>query len=379
MEDDLKLIQECGFNSFEEVVKKVSSFVDVMRVGRQRAEKYLDRFNVEAKKYLKDGQKDKAKRELVKKKNHAERVAKIDTQLNIILEKLKEVKNSTQMLQVLKATKYCNNLLLSELGQKDLLKETNEENESQDLIDNDKEITKYLEMLANHKTKKAKPAQPPVEQKLEQSPEEDTKIPQPENNNAFPQANTNIPNNNVQKDVGGQNTNVNNNIMNQGNNFNNQNQVNNPFLNNMNNNTNNNYNNMPNNNINNNNDMNNNNPTESNESGEEILPDVFDKNIHDVLLIIKQIMNKENKNLKEIFIDSLVKISKPNAEVITLDSFVDELNKRKIKLNYLQMNCFNYRYCINEELHALEIDKIEQDLNNLKEDEIFQYHESVKM
>ena len=132
-------------------------------------------------------------------------------------------------------------------------------------------------------------------------------------------------------------------------------------------------------NINNNNDMNNNNPTESNESGEEILPDVFDKNIHDVLLIIKQIMNKENKNLKEIFIDSLVKISKPNAEVITLDSFVDELNKRKIKLNYLQMNCFNYRYCINEELHALEIDKIEQDLNNLKEDEIFQYHESVKM
>ena len=138
MEDDLKLIQECGFNSFEEVVNKSASLIDVMRVGRQRAEKYLDRFNVEAKKYLKDGQKDKEKRELVKKKNHAERVAKIDTQLNIILEKLKEVKISTQMLQVLKATKYCNNLLLSELGQKDLLKETNEENENQDLIDNDK-------------------------------------------------------------------------------------------------------------------------------------------------------------------------------------------------------------------------------------------------
>ena len=42
------------------------------------------------------------------------------------------------MLQVLKAIKYCNNLLLSELGQKDLLKESNEENENQDLIDNDK-------------------------------------------------------------------------------------------------------------------------------------------------------------------------------------------------------------------------------------------------
>ena len=104
---------------------------------------------------------------------------------------MKEVKNSSQMVQVLKATKYCNNLLLSELGQKDLLKENNEENENQDLIDNDKEITKYLEMLANHRTKKAKLVQPPVEQKPEQFPEEDTKIPQP---------NTNIPNNNIQKD-----------------------------------------------------------------------------------------------------------------------------------------------------------------------------------
>ena len=124
----------------------------------------------------------------------------------------------------------------------------------------------------------------------------------------------------------------------------------------------------------NNNDINNV-PTESNESGEEVSPEDFNKNIHDVLLIIKQIMNNENKSLREIFVDSIVKITKPNADVITLDSFADELNKRKIKLNYLQMSCFNYRYCINEELHALELVKIEQDVDNLKEDEIFQYHQ----
>ena len=123
----------------------------------------------------------------------------------------------------------------------------------------------------------------------------------------------------------------------------------------------------------------NNNPTESNESGEEVIPSVFDKNIHDVLLIIKQIMKNENKNLREIFVDSIVKITKPNTDIITLDSFADELNKRKIKLNYLQMSCFNYRYCINEDLHALEIDKIEEDINNLKDGEIYEYHESIKM
>ena len=86
-------------------------------------------------------------------------------------------------------------------------------------------------------------------------------------------------------------------------------------------------------------------------------------------------MNNENKSLREIFVDSIVKITKPNADVITLDSIAAELNKRKIKLNYLQMSCFNYRYCINEELHALELVKIEQDVDNLKEDEIFQYHQ----
>ena len=89
-------------------------------------------------------------------------------------------------------------------------------------------------------------------------------------------------------------------------------------------------------------------------------------------------MTKENKNLRDIFADSIVKITKPNADIITLDSLVDELNKKNVKLNYLQMSCFNYNYCINDELHALDIDKIEKDINNLKEDEIYQYHESAK-
>ena len=121
-----------------------------------------------------------------------------------------------------------------------------------------------------------------------------------------------------------------------------------------------------------------NNPSESNESGEEVSPEVFNKNIHDVLMLIKQIMKNENKSLREIFVDSIVKITKPNADIITLDSFADELNKRKTKLNYLQMSCFNYRYCINKDLNALEIAKMEQDINNLKEDEIFQYHDTSK-
>ena len=121
-----------------------------------------------------------------------------------------------------------------------------------------------------------------------------------------------------------------------------------------------------------------NNENNSNDSKEEISPTIFNKNIHDVLLLIKEIMSNENKSFRDIFSDLIVKITKPNADIITLDSLADELTKKNVKLNYLQMSCFNYKYCINDELHALDIEKIEKDIENLKENEIFQYHESIK-
>ena len=234
--DNQKLIQECGFNSFEEVVKRVNELVDVMRVGRARAEKYLDRFNNEAKQFLKDGQKDKAKRILTKKKKHAERVKTIDSQLDIILGKLKEVKNSTQMLQVMKAIKYCNNLLLSELDEKDLKEKNSENNENQDLIDNDKEICKYLDILAKNTAKKAKPAPStvPVSVSVPSPAPASTHVDKVEDKIQFPQPEdneTNFPMDN--NDMMGNNNNYNQNKIEQT-----HNQVQNPYLNkNINNNT----------------------------------------------------------------------------------------------------------------------------------------------
>ena len=165
MESDLKLIQECGFNSFEEVVKRISELVNIMRVGRAKAQKNLERFNTQAKEYLKLGQKDKAKRELAKKKKRDEKIKSFDTQFSVILEKIKEVKNSTQMVQVLNATKYCNNLLLNELSEKETGEPTDQLKEYQDLLENDKEIKKYLEtILKSKKPEKTKPSIPPTNQ-----------------------------------------------------------------------------------------------------------------------------------------------------------------------------------------------------------------------
>ena len=85
MESDLKLIQECGFNSFEDVVKRINELVNIMRIGRAKAEKNLQRFSNQAKEFLKLGQKDKAKKELTKKKKREEKIKSFDTQFNIIL------------------------------------------------------------------------------------------------------------------------------------------------------------------------------------------------------------------------------------------------------------------------------------------------------
>ena len=147
MESDLKLIQECGFNSFEEVVKRINEIVNIMRVGRVKAEKNLQRFNNQAKEFLKSGQKDKAKKEIAKKKKKEERIKSFDSQYNVILEKLKEVTNSTKMMQVLNATKYSINVLLAELKENEVEEEIIETKEYQDLMERDKEIAKYLEII----------------------------------------------------------------------------------------------------------------------------------------------------------------------------------------------------------------------------------------
>ena len=161
----MKLIQECGFDSFEDVVKRINELVNIMRIGRAKAEKNLQRFSNQAKEFLKLGQKDKAKKELTKKKKREEKIKSFDTQFNVILEKIKEVKNSTQMVQVLNATKYCNNLLLAELSEKETGEPTDGMKEYQDLLENDKEITKYLGIIVkSKKPEKVKPSIPQTNQ-----------------------------------------------------------------------------------------------------------------------------------------------------------------------------------------------------------------------
>ena len=63
------------------------------------------------------------------KKKKGEKLKTFDTQFNVILEKIKEVKNSNQIVQVLNASKYCNSLLLMELSEDEAGEYTEENKE----------------------------------------------------------------------------------------------------------------------------------------------------------------------------------------------------------------------------------------------------------
>ena len=77
-------------------------------------------------------------------------------------------------------------------------------------------------------------------------------------------------------------------------------------------------------------------------------------------------MIDENKEFRQLFGESIETIENTNNDVVSLESFINELDKRNISLNNVQIFCFNKKYCINEERNFLDILKIEEDINNFK-------------
>ena len=129
---------------------------------------------------------------------------------------------------------------------------------------------------------------------------------------------------------------------------------------------------------NNNKDKNNNNDIKNNESPskdknnfdessyEEISKTEYEKILNNILLLIKNLLMNKNKTLNELFKDSIVSISKPqNYEIITIDSLNTELNKENIYLTDIQLSCLFNKYCVNEELKALDVKTLNNDINKV--------------
>ena len=103
-----------------------------------------------------------------------------------------------------------------------------------------------------------------------------------------------------------------------------------------------------------------------NESTKEITLEEYNNNINSVLIVIKQFMIDENKEFRQLFGESIEKIKNSNTDIISLESFINELEKRNVTLNDLQLSCIHKKYCISKELNSLDIQKIEEDIKNFK-------------
>ena len=101
-------------------------------------------------------------------------------------------------------------------------------------------------------------------------------------------------------------------------------------------------------------------------SYEEISKTEYEKILNNILLLIKNLLTNKNKTLYELFKDSIVTISKPqNYEIITIDSLNTELNKENIFLTDIQLSCLFNKYCVNEELKALDVKTLYNDINKV--------------
>ena len=101
-------------------------------------------------------------------------------------------------------------------------------------------------------------------------------------------------------------------------------------------------------------------------SYEEISKTEYEKILNNILSLIKNLLINKNKTLYELFKDSIVTISKPqNYEIITIDSLNTELNKENIFLTDIQLSCLFNKYCVNEELKALDVKTLCNDINKV--------------
>ena len=154
MDPDLELAQRCGFNTFDDIVVRIQEIVNILKTGKEKAEKCLDIYQELAKEYLKLKQKDKAKRLLATKKLRKEKINSLELRFTLVLNKIEVAENINEMQEIFNDINYCITELLTALDKNETGEETDEMKEYQDIIKVEKEITNYLETIKKFENEK---------------------------------------------------------------------------------------------------------------------------------------------------------------------------------------------------------------------------------
>ena len=148
---ELNLLKKCGFNNFDEAIKKINELMNVMQAGRLIVKKSFQRFVFEAKRFIKKGEMEAARNQLKLEIKEEEIITKYDLKYLSALRKLEELENTEELLKILTEAKECNKILLEELNDKEIQKATMKLKEYQDLIENEIKIDNYIDIINSFK------------------------------------------------------------------------------------------------------------------------------------------------------------------------------------------------------------------------------------
>ena len=148
---ELNLLKKCGFNNFDEAIKKINELMNVMQAGRLIVKKSFQRFVFEAKRFIKKGEMEAARNQLKLEIKEEEIITKYDLKYLSALRKLEELENTEELLKILTEAKECNKILLEEMNDKEIQKATMKLKEYQDLIENEIKIDNYIDIISSFK------------------------------------------------------------------------------------------------------------------------------------------------------------------------------------------------------------------------------------
>ena len=148
---ELNLLKKCGFNNFDEAIKKINELMNVMQAGRLIVKKSFQRFVFEAKRFIKKGEMEAARNQLKLEIKEEEIITKYDLKYLSALRKLEELENTEELLKILTEAKECNKILLEEMNDKEIQKATMKLKEYQDLIENEIKIDNYIDIINSFK------------------------------------------------------------------------------------------------------------------------------------------------------------------------------------------------------------------------------------
>ena len=146
-----EILKKCGFDNFEEIKKKIGDLINIIQEGRLLTKKSFERFQIQAKIFLKKNQKDEAIKEHKKELEKEEIIKNFDIKLYSISKKVDKIANFEQALDVLNEAKNCIDILLTELDKKEIGEEVEKLKEYQDLVINDKIISDYINIITSSK------------------------------------------------------------------------------------------------------------------------------------------------------------------------------------------------------------------------------------